>query len=138
MAGGSCGVASNAGRGPLYAARRTVRDQVAALRDGIDRSWLAPIQADVDKLRDIAALPDSGTRIAAAFAATAAPADENFAGIQDCRDLDEAVTRAFGWAQPDGMVLLSPAAPSFECVSPNCPVAWPGSPPPADAGADSR
>ena len=43
--GGSCGVASNAGRGPLYAARRTVRDQITALRDGIDRSWLAPIQA---------------------------------------------------------------------------------------------
>ena len=29
------------------------------------------------------------------------------------QDLDDAVTSAFGWAKPDGIVLLSPAAPSF-------------------------
>jgi UDP-N-acetylmuramoylalanine--D-glutamate ligase len=61
----------------------------------------------------VLALPDSGPRIAATFAATEATADHKFAGIQDCQDLDEAVTRAFGWAKPDGIVLLSPAAPSF-------------------------
>ena len=58
-------------------------------------------------------LPDSGPRITAAFTATAAAADAGFAGIADCADLDEAVTRAFAWARPDGIVLLSPAAPSF-------------------------
>jgi hypothetical protein len=31
----------------------------------------------------------------------------------------------------------APVAPNFECRSPNCPVAWPTSPPPA-AGADGR
>ena len=36
-----------------------------------------------------------------------------FAGVTDCRDLDDAVRAGFGWAQPDGVVLLSPAAPSF-------------------------
>jgi UDP-N-acetylmuramoyl-L-alanine---L-glutamate ligase len=61
----------------------------------------------------VLALPDSGPRIAAAFAATATPPDRGFAGIQDCRDLDEAVASAFDWAKPDGIVLLSPAAPSF-------------------------
>ena len=62
-------------------------------------------------------LPDSGPRITAAFAATATgrstAGTAGFAGIADCADLDEAVTRAFAWAQPDGIVLLSPAAPSF-------------------------
>jgi UDP-N-acetylmuramoyl-L-alanine---L-glutamate ligase len=58
-------------------------------------------------------LPDCGPRITAAFAQTAAAADAGFTGIADCADLDEAVTRAFAWARPDGVVLLSPAAPSF-------------------------
>ena len=30
-----------------------------------------------------------------------------------CGDLDSAVGQGFRWAQPDGVVLLSPAAPSF-------------------------
>ncbi len=58
-------------------------------------------------------LPESGPRITEAFAATATPAGAGFAGIADCADLDEAVARAFAWARPDGVVLLSPAAPSF-------------------------
>ena len=33
--------------------------------------------------------------------------------MTDCRDLDDAVTAGFGWAKPGGLVLLSPAAPSF-------------------------
>jgi UDP-N-acetylmuramoylalanine--D-glutamate ligase len=36
-----------------------------------------------------------------------------FAGVTDCPDLDAAVAAGFRWAQPDGLVLLSPAAPSF-------------------------
>ncbi len=80
---------------------------------GIDYAPLAEGVRGRGEPTFVLALPDSGPRIGAAFAATAAPAEENFAGIQDCRDLDEAVTRAFGWARPDGIVLLSPAAPSF-------------------------
>lgn len=49
--GGSCGVESGAGRGPLYNARRSVRDSVASLRDGIATTWLAPIKGDLEKLR---------------------------------------------------------------------------------------
>ncbi len=49
--GGSCGVPSGAGRGPLYNARRTVRDSVNTLREGMMRSWLQPVQADVERLR---------------------------------------------------------------------------------------
>ncbi len=49
--GGSCGVASGAGQGPLYNARKTIRDAVASLQGGIKNSWLAPIQTDLDLLR---------------------------------------------------------------------------------------
>lgn len=49
--GGSCGVSSGAGQGPLYNARRSVRDQVASLRDGISTSWLGPVKTDLDQLR---------------------------------------------------------------------------------------
>ncbi len=50
--GGSCGVASGAGKGPLYNARLSVRDQVASLRDNILQNWLAPIQADLKLLQE--------------------------------------------------------------------------------------
>ena len=53
--GGSCGVTSGAGKGPLYNARRAVRDSVITLRDGMTRSWLDPVAADVAELRKIAA-----------------------------------------------------------------------------------
>ena len=35
------------------------------------------------------------------------------AEVVACPDLDTAVQRGFAWARPDGVVLLSPAAPSF-------------------------
>jgi UDP-N-acetylmuramoyl-L-alanine---L-glutamate ligase len=54
-------------------------------------------------------VPDNGPRIQAAIEA------ESPAGVDvlACADLDEAVQRGFAWARPDGVVLLSPAAPSF-------------------------
>jgi UDP-N-acetylmuramoyl-L-alanine---L-glutamate ligase len=45
--------------------------------------------------------------------ASAAPPETFFAGVTDCPDLGTAVAAGFRWAQPDGVVLLSPAAPSF-------------------------
>jgi hypothetical protein len=53
--GGSCGVPSGAGKGPLYTARRGVRDSVVTLRDGMKRSWLDPVQTDAEELRKAAA-----------------------------------------------------------------------------------
>lgn len=49
--GGSCGLSSGAGRGPLYNARLGVRDQVASLRDSISGSWLGPVNRDLEQLR---------------------------------------------------------------------------------------
>jgi UDP-N-acetylmuramoyl-L-alanine---L-glutamate ligase len=96
--------------------------RVALIVGGQDRGIdYAPLAEGVRRRGEptyVLALPDSGTRIAAAFAATVTPAaatqeERGFAGIQGCQDLDDAVTSAFGWAKPDGIVLLSPAAPSF-------------------------
>ncbi|HEU4380846.1 MAG TPA: hypothetical protein VFR73_19940 [Hyphomicrobiaceae bacterium] len=53
--GGSCGTASGAGRGPLYNARRSVRDSITTLRDGMTKTWLEPVQADIEQLRQAAA-----------------------------------------------------------------------------------
>jgi UDP-N-acetylmuramoylalanine--D-glutamate ligase len=33
--------------------------------------------------------------------------------VTDCPDLAAAVAAAYRWAHPDGIVLMSPAAPSF-------------------------
>jgi UDP-N-acetylmuramoylalanine--D-glutamate ligase len=62
-------------------------------------------------------LPDSGPRIRAAINQAAGPLEPDpqtaFAGVTDYPDLAAAVAAGFRWARPDGVVLLSPAAPSF-------------------------
>ena len=67
-------------------------------------------------------LPDSGPRIRAEIDQAAldqaarnhAPDQAPlFAGVTDRPDLESAVAVAHRWAKPDGVVLLSPAAPSF-------------------------
>jgi UDP-N-acetylmuramoyl-L-alanine---L-glutamate ligase len=76
---------------------------------GIDYAPLAAGLAVRDAPTLVLAVPDSGPRIQAAIEA-AGPAKVD---VLACDDLDSAVERGFGWAQPDGVVLLSPAAPSF-------------------------
>jgi UDP-N-acetylmuramoylalanine--D-glutamate ligase len=85
--------------------------RVALIAGGHDRGIdYAPLAAG---LRDrtaptlVLTLPDSGPRIRAECERA------GLAGAEDCADLDAAVARGFGWAGPDGVVLLSPAAPSF-------------------------
>jgi UDP-N-acetylmuramoylalanine--D-glutamate ligase len=80
---------------------------------GIDYAALAEGVKERGEPTRVLTLPDSGPRITAAFAAAATPANSGFAGIQDRATLEEAVASAFTWAKPDGVVLLSPAAPSF-------------------------
>jgi UDP-N-acetylmuramoylalanine--D-glutamate ligase len=76
----------------------------------------------------ILTLPDSGPRISAVFSERAAlPGHDpgGLAGVIDCPDLQSAVNQAFSWARSGenaldrgdaaagGVILLSPAAPSF-------------------------
>jgi UDP-N-acetylmuramoylalanine--D-glutamate ligase len=59
-------------------------------------------------------IPESGPRIRAQVEQAASTSkSRTFAGAKDVPDLEAAVAAGFGWAQPDGVVLLSPAAPSF-------------------------
>jgi UDP-N-acetylmuramoylalanine--D-glutamate ligase len=76
---------------------------------GIDYAPLAAGLAAREVPTLVLAVPDSGPRIRAAIEA-AGPAKVD---VVACDGLDAAVERGFGWALPDGVVLLSPAAPSF-------------------------
>jgi UDP-N-acetylmuramoyl-L-alanine---L-glutamate ligase len=58
-------------------------------------------------------LPDSGHRIAAEIVSQRPGESAAFCGVTGCSDLAAAVAAGFRWARPDGVVLLSPAAPSF-------------------------
>jgi UDP-N-acetylmuramoylalanine--D-glutamate ligase len=78
---------------------------------GIDYAPLAVGVLARDAPTYVLTLPDSGPRISARFGA--APRSGDFGGVTDCPDLEAAVAAGFRWAQPDGLVLLSPAAPSF-------------------------
>jgi UDP-N-acetylmuramoylalanine--D-glutamate ligase len=75
---------------------------------GIDYTPLAAGLAVRDQPTYVLTLPDSGPRIRAELE-RAAPGIR----VTDCPGLTEAVTAGFRWAEPDGVVLLSPAAPSF-------------------------
>jgi UDP-N-acetylmuramoyl-L-alanine---L-glutamate ligase len=89
--------------------------RVALIVGGQDRGIdYSPLAAGVRRRAEpttVLTLPDSGPRITEAFAG--ASGDQGLDGVDGCGDLDEAVARAFAWARPDGIVLLSPAAPSF-------------------------
>ena len=96
--------------------------RVALIAGGKDRGIdYAPLGAGLlDRAAPtlVLTLPDSGPRIRAEIEATTGfPAlsgpSGGLAGVEECPDLDVAVARAFAWARPDGVVLLSPAAPSF-------------------------
>jgi len=76
---------------------------------GIDYRPLAAGLAARDAPTLVLAVPDSGPRIQAAIEAESPGKVEVIA----CGDLASAVERGYRWALPDGVVLLSPAAPSF-------------------------
>jgi len=76
---------------------------------GIDYAPLAAGLATRDAPTLVLAVPDSGPRIQAAIEAESPGKVE----VAACADLASAVGRGYRWARPDGVVLLSPAAPSF-------------------------
>ncbi|MFI7589839.1 UDP-N-acetylmuramoyl-L-alanine--D-glutamate ligase [Spongisporangium articulatum] len=75
---------------------------------GIDYGPLADGLAARGGALRVFTVPDSGPRIAAELRSRAAEVD-----VVECPDLVTAVGLAHAWAVPDGVVLLSPAAPSF-------------------------
>jgi len=97
------------------------RRRIALIAGGHDRGIdYAPLAAGVlarPAPTLVLTLPDSGPRIAAEIASQIVKQENGessaFAGVTDCPDLEVAVATGFRWARPDGVVLLSPAAPSF-------------------------
>lgn len=72
---------------------------------GIDYAPLADgLRPDADRVL-VLTMPDNGPRIAAAL--------RGVVDVVETPGLVEAVRSAYDWAAPDGVVLLSPAAPSF-------------------------
>ena len=80
---------------------------------GIDYVPLAAALRQRQAPTYVLTLPDSGPRISAAIQTADGEPGSGLVGVTDCPDLEAAVTAGFGWARPDGVVLLSPAAPSF-------------------------
>jgi UDP-N-acetylmuramoyl-L-alanine---L-glutamate ligase len=58
----------------------------------------------------VVTMPDNGAEIADAIAGVEAGSPVH---VEAAEDLRQAVSTGFGWARPDGVVLLSPAAASF-------------------------
>jgi hypothetical protein len=117
--GGTCGVPSGAGRGPLYNARLGVRDSVASLRDGITKSWLGPVQADIDQLSKSIDLPETGTfeERQARFEAKAADIRAGAISIA-ARSNELGVATAGDMRALASAVSIQPNQPGFSCYDP--------------------
>jgi len=78
---------------------------------GIDYTALAEMLARRSDPTLVLTLPDNGPRIGAVIARSvrAGSGPE----VRDCTDVASATRTGWAWARPDGVVLLSPAAPSF-------------------------
>jgi len=89
--------------------------RVALLVGGFDRGIdYGPLASGIAARTEetlVLTLPDNGPRIHRAIEAAATAVSP--ARVIDCEDLVEATTAGCRWARPDGVVLLSPAAPSF-------------------------
>lgn len=117
--GGSCGVSSGAGQGPLYNARRSVRDQIASMRDGLNGSWFQPVQADLERLRSSVATLEGATleQRQKAFEARATEIRSRARSIA-------ARSNEFGKATAGEMgaiattVSVAPGQPGFSCYDP--------------------
>src|SRR5262249_48858697 len=117
--GGSCGVPSGAGKGPLYNARRGVRDSVTTLRDGMTRSWLDPVTADVEGLRKTAS-ELSGTTVEERQKAFEAKASEIRGRARNIAARSNQLGRstAAEMRAIAGAVAIQPNAAGFSCYDP--------------------
>jgi hypothetical protein len=117
--GGSCGVASGAGRGRLFAARRSVRDSVASLRDNVAKNWVGPVQADIEAMRKTAAdfeqaAPEDRQRLFEATASTIRGGARNIAG----RSNELGASTATEMRALAAAVSVEPDKPGFSCFDP--------------------
>jgi hypothetical protein len=117
--GGSCGVPSGAGKGPLYNARRGVRDSVTTLRDGMTRAWLDPVTADAEELRKTASAL-GGTTVEERQKAFEAKASEIRGRARNIAARSNQLGRstAAEMRAIAAAVAIQPGAPGFSCYDP--------------------
>jgi len=117
--GGSCGVPSNAGRGPLYNARRGVRDSIATLRDSVGTSWLRPVEVDLAQLQQSAVNLEGATLAErqSNFDAKASAIRDNARAIA-ARSDEFGKTTAAQMRALAGAVSTAPQQPGFSCYDP--------------------
>ena len=117
--GGSCGTPSGAGRGPLYNARRSVRDSINTLREGMTRSWFDPLQADVEQLKQSAAALGGATveERQRAFEARASDIRGRARNIA-ARSNQLGKSTAAEMRAIAGAVAIAPGAAGFSCYDP--------------------
>ena len=99
---------------PAQAALRAFADRPVALLvgghdRGVDYTPLGRTIAARTAPTLVVTMPDNGPRIGQAIRDNT----DGLVEIRDAADLDAAVSTAFAWAPAHGVVLLSPAAPSF-------------------------
>jgi UDP-N-acetylmuramoyl-L-alanine---L-glutamate ligase len=99
---------------PAQAALRAYADRPVALLvgghdRGVDYGPLGRTVAERTEPTLVVTMPDNGPRIGAAVR----EATHGRIEVHDAPNLTAAVETAFGWSSPGGVVLLSPAAPSF-------------------------
>jgi hypothetical protein len=117
--GGSCGQPSGAGRGPLYNARRNVRDQITTLRDGMTKTWLEPVQVDIEQLR-LAATALGGATVEERQRNFEAKASEIRGRARNiaARSNQLGKSTAGEMKALAGVVAIAPGASGFSCYDP--------------------
>jgi len=99
-----------------FAGRRIALIAGGAERD-LDYSALGDALANRPAPTLVTTVYRTGPAIAGAVRDAAARSARSTTEVVACADLDDAVRRAWRWARPDGVVLLSPAAASFDAFT---------------------
>lgn len=84
---------------------------------GLDHTDLGEALASRDVPTLVATAHTTGPAIAAAVRHAIERRGSSATEVVECDDLPDAVRRAWRWARPDGVVLLSPAAASFDAFT---------------------
>ena len=122
--GGSCGVRSAPGRGPLWRARSTVRDGVDDLNNDIRTNWLASVEADLVGLNNQLANAGSaveGATLEARQAAFEQMASEIRGSAQEIATRSDALGDAYAqeMRQFAASLLVRPGEDGFACYDPD-------------------
>ncbi|MGD1870192.1 MAG: hypothetical protein ACFB0F_11930 [Neomegalonema sp.] len=121
--GGSCGVASGRGRGPLYRAREGVRNSVQALSEEMNAGWLGSIETDLDELNGrLNTIGDvAGATVAERQQAFERVSAELRGRAAEIATRSDALGQAFAsdMRALAGELAVEPGQPGFKCYDPS-------------------